>query len=78
MKTLLLILLLFVAGCAMVEIKKPDGTNIFAVVAGSTDLGKLKYKRDPNSIEFGIGEVTNTPAGVGETIGAGIVVGAGL
>ena len=77
MKTLL-ILLLFVAGCAVVHIKKPDGTNILVCVVGSSDLTDLAYSRDANDINLVIGTATNTPAGVGETIGAGIVVGAGL
>ncbi len=78
MKILLLIFLLFVAGCAVVEIKKPDGTNVFVAVVGSSDLTDLAYFRDANGINLVIGTATNNPDGVGEVVGEAARVGVGL
>jgi len=89
MKWITLLVIVAMAGCAMVEIKKPDGTNVFAAVAGSTDLTDLDYGRETTrvvdsnttiteNITLGIGAATSTPDGVGEVAGAAAVAGVGL
>ena len=76
MKKLLCLLafaLCLFAGCTQVIVVKPNGTRIKVNVLGSTDLMHLQYHRDPNGIDVGIRDVSQTPEGVGEA--AGTIIG---
>lgn len=64
------------SGCAAVHIVKPDGTDIFAGVVGSTSVTDFDYSRgDANGIKLKIGEGMNSPKGVPAVVAAGAAAG---
>jgi hypothetical protein len=66
----LMIAIMLLPGCTSVVVEKPDGVKVTVITVGSSQVSDMAYQRRADGIVLTIGQTSNTPAGIPETIEA--------
>lgn len=63
-------MLMVAAGCANVQVERPDGTSVKVSTIGTTNVGDFEYERTETGISLKFGKASVTPEGIPEVIGS--------